>query len=358
MGITSNEERTANRLADLERRFDAFISQDKPGSQLFTAGYVPFGGTNGALTTSANLTYDGTDLEIKMTSAYPAVNIQEASTSARRATIGFGVNTPTATTGWIIGQGLNNNTVKDFYMIDLTAGVVRLYIDTGGNIGIGTTAPAAKLDVTNGYIRALNGTNTAPASGQGLELVTTGGTSFIIAYNRGSSAFTNLNIQTALIDFAMNSVNIARLHSNGLYLGGVIAPSKTLEIATDSAGKPTTNTWQVISDDSTKKYTRPFTNGLQALRALPKPIEFEYNGDFNTPDDGIQGTGYSAQDLAKVAPKMVRTTHRRRNDDDPTLYEILETQTAALQQMLHNAILELDDRLIALEKKANNNGKP
>jgi hypothetical protein len=75
------------------------------------------------------------------------LNIQEASSSARRATIGYGIDGATASTGWLMGQGLANSTVKDFYLFDLTAGAARLYIDTAGNLGVGTTAPTSKLHV-------------------------------------------------------------------------------------------------------------------------------------------------------------------------------------------------------------------
>jgi len=95
-----------------------------------------------------NTTTPSLALESKMNSVYPALNVQESSTSARRATMGFGVNGTTASTGWIMGQGLGNNTIKDFYLNDVTAGVTRFYIDTSGFVGLGgVTAPAAGLDV-------------------------------------------------------------------------------------------------------------------------------------------------------------------------------------------------------------------
>lgn len=58
MGITSYEEKLADRLAALESRFEALIIQDKPGSKLFTAGRIPFAGPSGVLTDSADLRFD------------------------------------------------------------------------------------------------------------------------------------------------------------------------------------------------------------------------------------------------------------------------------------------------------------
>lgn len=126
-----------------------------------TSGSVVFAGSGGLLAQdNSNFFWDnankrlgiGTNtpslqLESKMSSLYPALNIQEASTSNRRATMGFGVNGTTATTGWIMGQGLNNDTTKDFYLNDLTAGATRLYIDTSGNVGIGTTSLTQRLHI-------------------------------------------------------------------------------------------------------------------------------------------------------------------------------------------------------------------
>jgi len=88
--------------------------------------------------------------EVKMNGVYPVINAQEASSSARRATIGFGVNGTTANTGWIMGQGLLNNTVKDFYLNDATAGATRFHIDTSGRVGIGTTAQSRTFNLDTG----------------------------------------------------------------------------------------------------------------------------------------------------------------------------------------------------------------
>ncbi len=127
-----------------------------------------------------------------------------------------------------------------------------------------------------------------------------------------------------------------------MYIGAIGgSPSHQITLSADSAGKPTTNTWSVISDERTKKNVKPFDHGLADLRAFPMPVSFNYNGVNDTPDDGSQGIGYIAQHVQKVAPKMVGT------DDNGYLF----VNTGAMQMMFHTSIIEVDDRVIELEKK-------
>ena len=52
---------------------------------------------------------------------------------------------------WSTGVGVPTETVfgvpNKFFLFDATAGAFRLVVDTGGNVGIGTTAPTAKLHI-------------------------------------------------------------------------------------------------------------------------------------------------------------------------------------------------------------------
>ena len=134
----------------------------------------------------------------------------------------------------------------------------------------------------------------------------------------------------------------ARVGPAGIYSGSTLtAASYLIHLSADSAGKPTTNTWSVVSDERTKKNIKPFDHGLKDLRAFPMPVSFNYNGVNDTPDDGTQGIGYIAQHVQKVAPKMVGT------DKNGYLF----VNTGAMQMMFHTSIIEIDDRVIILEKR-------
>ncbi len=98
---------------------------------------LPSGGNVGIATTTPAFRLEVLQGSTGST-VYPGINIAEQNTTNRRATLGFGVNGTIANTGWIMGQSFGNNSTKDFYLIDLTAGVTRLAIDTTGMVGIGT----------------------------------------------------------------------------------------------------------------------------------------------------------------------------------------------------------------------------
>jgi len=74
-------------------------------------------------------------------------------TATSSVTLGFG--TANGVSGWSIGNGIIDNT-HNFRIYDNTAGQNRLTLDGSGNLGIGTTSPLSKLDITD-TSRAYNG---------------------------------------------------------------------------------------------------------------------------------------------------------------------------------------------------------
>lgn len=89
------------------------------------------------------------------TTYVPVLNIAASthgSPTSARAAISFGANAALST-GWFLGQGRAADDTHDFYLFDANTSRDVLYASTGGNVGVGTTSPAYKLDV-NGDISA------------------------------------------------------------------------------------------------------------------------------------------------------------------------------------------------------------
>jgi hypothetical protein len=83
------------------------------------------------------------------------------------------------------------------------------------------------------------------------------------------------------------------------------APSYLIHLSADSAGKPGTTTWTVVSDEKLKRNIRPVEeNALEIFeKLLPKWIRYQYNGLCNLPKD--EGIGITAQELREVVPEAV-----------------------------------------------------
>lgn len=393
-------------IREVYNRIDKSNTYQLPGN--YTLGSVLFGKVGGVIgQDNAQLFWDDTNnrlgvgtlapslqLESKMKDDFPAINIAELSGSNRRATIGFGVNGTTANTGWIMGQGLNSNTVKDFYLVDATAGAIRLYIDTTGEVGIGTTVPDATVHAkrTDGGYQFKAETSTrvygwgASVSTFFLDDVTAarrditvlssgnvgiGGSAFaptrVLSLDLTGNVYMSFNSagveksvfgwettgsgRTVLVDSVAAAYQMIWQHSTG-FVGIGMAPTLQLELSLNSAGKPTSNVWNVTSDQRTKKAISPFTSALAELKALPQVKTYKYNGKYGTPEDE-EGVGFVAQDLQTIIPEWVK--HRtmevkvrdkkppQRGDPEEELeqVEVLSNDTGAHIYIIHNALLEL-----------------
>lgn len=126
-------------------------------------------------------------------------------------------------------------------------------------------------------------------------------------------------------------------------------PAYLLELASDSAGKPGTGTWTVVSDRKTKvpKSIRPYIDGIKLIDRL-NPVHFTYNGKAGTPK-GMKAVGLVAQDLAKIAPRMVRKVKKKLRPSDRIEQDVLGVNTGELQFTMINALKELNTRLQYLE---------
>lgn len=129
-----------------------------------------------------------------------------------------------------------------------------------------------------------------------------------------------------------------------------MTPTKQLELSSDSAQKPTTNTWTITSDERVKKDIRPYTKGLEAVLAI-NPKEYHYNGKGVSKEQAITdpyNVGVIAQELQKVLPEMISTS---KGKIDGVETNVLAYEGHNLSFMLINAIKELSYKIKILESQ-------
>jgi trimeric autotransporter adhesin len=129
---------------------------------------------------------------------------------------------------------------------------------------------------------------------------------------------------------------------------GVTAPTYQLQLSSNSAAKPGSNTWTVVSDKRLKENVKGFSDGLAAVRGI-NPVTFHYNANSGY-DTKPEYVGVLAQDLQQVAPYMVQQTQI--TDETGKANDYLAVDFGAMDFVLVNAVKELDAEL-QLQKAEN-----
>ncbi len=178
------------------------------------------------------------------------------------------------------------------------------------NVSVGDTSGCTQTSNYNTSVGAL-----AQRSGGGDSNTAVG--AYALYYNPGGTVNTALGAGTKVILTNLHNVTLLGANawasaSNSLILGeganvgiGTHAPAHQLELSTDDAAKPGTNTWTVLSDRRLKKDIRPFTSGLSLLSQVT-PVYFRYTGEAGMPAQK-EYVGVIAQDMQRIAPDMVGT---------------------------------------------------
>lgn len=244
-------------------------------------------------------------------------------------------------------QGLD----RDF-RIESTLNQNAFFLDAGlDRVGLGTSTPQAKLQVTGGAIMPSIGLGAAngimfPANAYGGS-----GDQAFIQYYAQSGEQTSLRIGNDNdwddnVAFYQYGAQRMTIHDGNVGIG-TVTPVFQLEIGTNSAAKPTSNTWTVTSDRRLKTDIKPYTNGLSDLMKI-KPVWFTYNGQANMPKE--TGVGVIAQELQEVAPYMIKPWTYR--DAKGTETEYLGVDNGAMTYMLINSVQE-QQKLIETQSAEN-----
>jgi len=309
----------------------------------------------------------------------PAINVGTSITLCGRYTAGDYGNLQWAS---IVGAKDNSTDASStgFMALYTNAGnnpTEKMRILAGGNVGIGTAAPANALQVYNAAAtQALfNGYSTVSSSaGTAKGAISIGNvTSYqgLIDYDDASvTHFTIKNTYSsslAQMNFAMGSVGIAMTILGGGNVGiGTTGPNYKLDVSGDErvtgllgvGGAPNASYalyvsgsaystdptgWHFPSDMQLKKDTSSFTDGLNVIKKI-HPINYRYNGKAGIKDTTTVFTSVVAQQLQAIAPYAVKPYSIRLNDINDTTEtpsQVLSITTEPLLFACINAIKEL-----------------
>jgi hypothetical protein len=298
------------------------------------------------------------------------------------------LNNVNSTRVWAFGVDATATDDGKFVIDDVTAGSNRVCIDTSGNVGIGTSSPGSKLDIS-GNVRISNG-------GGFLAFTGAAGNKYIGQADAliTSASPTDLGIQTTnnILFATGGTTERMRIDSSGNTLFGTtgvpngtsiygsafvpISAGRTrLAMATNSTGdlqlvqffnpngqvgNISTNlsatSYNTSSDYRLKEAIAPMTGALAKVAQL-KPSTYKWKVD------GSDGEGFIAHELAEVCPHAVSGNKDAVDEDGKPVYQgidvsfLVATLTAALQET--KAVIDtqaetinaLTARIVALEAK-------
>lgn len=219
-----------------------------------------------------------------------------------------------------------------------TSDVERMRITSTGNLGIGTSSPATKLNVStaasNDGIRVTQTGTTAAALS--LNQTTTGGHNWAL-FSKGSGngaagAF-------SIYDWTSGGDRLYITTAGNIGIG-TTNPGYTLEVNGTTANTAG-GLWTVASDIRVKTDTSSFTDGLSIIKQI-HPVNFRYNGKTGIRDTINFHIGVIAQQIQSIAPYTVGTYMAKLDTSDVQETQFLDFNGSPLIYLFVNAFKELD----------------
>ncbi len=234
-----------------------------------------------------------------------------------------------STTGSIQIDGNSIGTVTQHDLsFRVNSSIMMTLDDLTGNFGIGDTSPDDKLDVEDAnlgynFLFGSGGITFSTATGDNI-LMKSAGT---ISLSGGTS--TNAS-----------GITVTTAGKVGV---GQASPTYMFELGEDSAAKPTSNTWTVVSDERLKENIQGFGDGLDIIKQI-NTVSYELNGQAGTPK-GAKGIGVIAQQVKDIIPYTIKTFLSGGE-------EYFSFDSSPLTFVLINAIKELSAKVESLSSLA------
>ncbi|MGN7885728.1 tail fiber domain-containing protein [Dyadobacter endophyticus] len=261
------------------------------------------------------------------------------------------------TTGWGLTGNAGTNPATNYIGTtdaqDLalrTSAIEQMRVTAAGNVGIGTNAPTAKLDITNGDI-ALKQTFVLRWGGEtderiyadrdlgypGANLFMESRENMVFTIDRNNTASTS---NTVGFIWSTNSSwkegipqELMRLTDAGNLGVGVVTPAYKLDVAGDinASASVRANGVVLTSDARLKRNISHTKHGLSTVMAL-NPVQYEKKNSIKDTKYDRHEIGFIAQEVAKVLPSLVTEG----KDADKTLgvsyTELIPVLTKAIQE--------------------------
>jgi hypothetical protein len=236
--------------------------------------------------------------------------------------------------------------------------------NTNKRLGIGTTNPGALLDIykSSGNVAIimsggsfgsdLHQILTRPNGAYGAGMTTGAGISLEFTSFNQSDPFCFSNW-----DGTTKTRLVTILNNGNVGIGK--SPNYQLELSTDSAGKPSTNTWTIVSDERLKKNIQvaDLDRCYDIVKMLPLK-RFTWRDDVYTPEQVRDRSklGWISQDVQSLFPKsvgckpfIVKKRVGEKTKDEVLIEDCLDLNNDQVYAVMYGAIQKLIEKVEKLE---------